>query len=70
MGALISEFDDPQNLIVAFEEAIGALVTPINRDKDAFTAAALSLEIYHDYRHRQMDFVDILNREIYPEYGH
>jgi phosphomannomutase len=70
MGAKISEIDNKESFVVAFEEAIGALNTTINRDKDSFTASALALEIYHIYRQRKMDFVDILEQEIYPIYGH
>jgi phosphomannomutase len=69
MGAKISAVGQKESLVVAFEEAIGALNTTINRDKDSFTASALALEIYHAYRQRNMDFIDILEQEIYPNYG-
>jgi phosphomannomutase len=69
MGALVSEIGDKQQFVVAFEEAIGALNSTIDRDKDSFTASALALEIYHFYQLKNMDFVDILQQEIYPKFG-
>ena len=45
MGNYVSLHDGDENFVVAFEEAIGALNTNINRDKDSFTASALALEI-------------------------
>jgi phosphomannomutase len=69
MGAKVTAIGDKASLVVAFEEAIGALNTTINRDKDSFTASALALEIYHFYQARNMDLVDILTQEIYPIYG-
>ncbi len=70
MGALISFMENRKDLVVAFEEAIGALNTTINRDKDSFTASALALEIYSKYISRKMDLVDILEKVIYPKYGY
>jgi phosphomannomutase len=69
MGAKVTEVGNKETFVVAFEEAIGALNTTINRDKDSFTASALALEIYHVYRQRKMDLIDILEQEIYPVYG-
>jgi phosphomannomutase len=69
MGAKVSEIGDRETFVVAFEEAIGALNTTINRDKDSFTASALALEIYSLYRRQHMDLIDILQQEIYPKYG-
>jgi phosphomannomutase len=69
MGAKITEIGNKQSLVVAFEEAIGALNTTIDRDKDSFTASALALEIYNFYKVKQMDLVDMLEKEIYPKYG-
>ena len=70
MGALVSQKLNKEDFVVAFEEAIGALNTTLNRDKDSFTASALALEIYTKYQKQNMDFVDILNKFIYPEYGY
>lgn len=69
MGAKITEVGASQEFVVAFEEAIGALNSTINRDKDSFGSSALALEIYDSYRERNMDFIDILEKEIYPKYG-
>jgi phosphomannomutase len=69
MGAKVTEIGNRESFVVAFEEAIGALNTTINRDKDSFTASALALEIREVYRKKGMDFVDILEKEIYPKYG-
>ncbi|GHU35116.1 hypothetical protein FACS1894166_13280 [Bacilli bacterium] len=69
MGAKMTVIGKQQAFVVAFEEAIGATNTTINRDKDAFTAAALALEIYDIYRAQGMDLVDLLEKEIYPKYG-
>jgi phosphomannomutase len=70
MGAKISAVGESQEFVVAFEEAIGALNSTINRDKDSFGASALALEIYSKYNERNMDFVDILEKEIYHKYGY
>jgi phosphomannomutase len=70
MGAKVSEVGDSQEFVVAFEEAIGALNTTINRDKDSFASSALALEIYANYQQQNLDFVDILEKEIYPKYGY
>jgi phosphomannomutase len=69
MGAKITEIGNKESFVVAFEEAIGALNTTINRDKDSFTASALALEIYAVYQKQGMDFIDVLEKEIYPQYG-
>jgi phosphomannomutase len=69
MGAKMTQVGSKQSFVVAFEEAIGATNSTINRDKDSFTAAALALEIYDIYRAQGMDLVDLLEKEIYAEYG-
>ena len=56
--------------INGFEEAIGALPSTINRDKDSFQTAALIMEIIYYYHNKSMDLVDLLEKEIYPKYGH
>ena len=56
--------------INGFEEAIGALPSTINRDKDSFQTAALIMEIIYEYHNKSMDLVDLLEKEIYPKYGH
>jgi phosphomannomutase len=69
MGAQMTSIGEIQEFVVAFEEAIGALNSTINRDKDSFGASALALEIYAIYQEKNMDFVDILEQEIFPKYG-
>jgi phosphomannomutase len=69
MGHQVSTIGDQGSFVVAFEEAIGALNTNINRDKDSFTASALALEIYDHYRKQKMDLIDALQKEIYPQFG-
>ena len=70
MGALLSKYCKQKYFVLAFEEAIGALCTTINRDKDSFTASALASEIYYEYKNKGMDFIDILEKEIYPKFGY
>ncbi|MBO6103511.1 hypothetical protein J6W32_00300 [bacterium] len=69
MGNYVSENVDTSSLVVAFEEAIGALNSSIDRDKDGFQAGALALEIYSQLIKDNKDFVDYLD-EIYKEYGY
>ncbi|WEK82848.1 MAG: phospho-sugar mutase [Mycoplasma sp.] len=69
MGKIVTENDGPMDFIVAFEEAIGALNTNINRDKDSFTASALALEIYHYCKSNKMTIVDYLHHVIFKEFG-
>lgn len=70
MGNVITKIDNKEQFVVAFEEAIGALNTTLNRDKDSFTASAAALEIYTKYLNKGMDFIDILEEIIYPEFGY
>jgi phosphomannomutase len=58
------------HLIVAFEEAIGALNSTINKDKDSIQSAILALEIYTYYKTKNMTLIDIFEKEIFPTYGH
>lgn len=69
MGAKINEIKDSQDFVVAFEEAIGALNSTINRDKDAYQAASLALEIYDECYKENRDLIDLLEDEIYKEFG-
>lgn len=59
-----------QVYVNGFEEAIGALPTDLNRDKDSFQTAVLILEILNYYFEKKYDFIDILEKEIYPKFGH
>lgn len=69
MGNYVSDNVDTGSLVVAFEEAIGALNSSIDRDKDGFQAGALALEIYSQLIKENKDFVDYLD-QIYKEYGY
>lgn len=68
-GAKINEIGDREDFVVGFEEAVGALNSKINRDKDAYQAAALALEIYYECYKQGCDLVDLLETEIYGKYG-
>ena len=69
MGNYVSLHDSSESFVVAFEEAIGALCTNINRDKDSFTASALVLEINYFCKQKKMDLIDYLEKIIFKEYG-
>lgn len=56
--------------IIAFEEAIGSLLTLVNRDKDGFQAAGLALEMYYFYKTQNLDLTDVLEKLIFPKYGY
>lgn len=71
VGDQINKLDfNKQVYVNGFEEAIGALPTDINRDKDSFQTALLALEILNHYYDQNYDFIDILENIIYPKYGH
>ncbi|ASJ89428.1 MAG: phosphomannomutase [Candidatus Malacoplasma girerdii] len=69
MGKFVSDNDNKMDFVIAFEEAIGALNTNINRDKDSFTASALALEIYDYCRKQNLTLVDYLEKIIFGQYG-
>lgn len=71
VGNEINKLDfNKQVYVNGFEEAIGALPTDLNRDKDSFQTALLMLEILSYYYEDGYDYIDILEKEIYPKYGH
>lgn len=70
MGNKIDVLEKNNHLIVAFEEAIGALNSTINKDKDSIQSAVLALEIYTYYKNKNMTLVDVFEQEIFPKYGH
>lgn len=70
IGAEINKLAKNELYINGFEEAIGALPSTINRDKDSFQTAALVLEIAYNYLAKSMDYIDILEKEIFPTFGH
>lgn len=65
----IDEIGEKEDFVIGFEEAIGCLCSKINRDKDSFQAIALILEVYNHYQQKGMDFVDVLEEEIFPKFG-
>lgn len=70
VGDEINKLSKNEIYINGFEEAIGALPSNINRDKDSFQTAALIMEIINSYGTKLMDLIDVLEKEIYPKYGH
>ncbi|GAA5414773.1 phospho-sugar mutase [Ureaplasma ceti] len=70
VGDQINKLTKNDVYVNGFEEAIGALPTALNRDKDSFQTAALILKIVSEYAEKGMDLIDILEKEIYPTYGH
>lgn len=59
------------SLVVAFEEAIGALVHTCTHDKDSFGAIAQALEIYSNPNINKyaLDLHDFLQQEIFDTFG-
>lgn len=70
LGSVVTEKEGKEDFVVAFEEAIGSLNSTINKDKDSFQAAALALEIYNVYSKKGMTLIDLLEKEIYPNFGY
>lgn len=70
VGDQINKLSKKEVYVNGFEEAIGALPSDLNRDKDSFQTAALILEIINFYQDKNWDLIDILEKEIYPKYGH
>lgn len=70
IGDEINKLSKNEIYINGFEEAIGALPSNINRDKDSFQTAALIMEIINFYGGKLMDLIDVLEKEIFPKYGH
>lgn len=54
---------------MAFEESIGALFFPFNREKDGYQAVALSLQMISHFQSQNLLLTDVLNN-FYAEYGH
>lgn len=70
VGDQINKLHKNEIYINGFEEAIGALPSTLNRDKDSFQTAGLILEIVNEYKNKGMDLIDILEKEIFVKYGH
>ncbi|MDQ0513847.1 phosphomannomutase [Mycoplasmoides fastidiosum] len=56
------------NLLIAFEEAIGSLLFPFNREKDGYQSVALSLEMINYYQSQGLRLTDVL-KNLYNQYG-
>lgn len=71
MGNLINKYQKTGSLVVAFEEAIGALVHTAAHDKDSFGAVAQALEIYSNpyVNEYALDLHDFLQQEIFDAFG-
>ena len=71
MCNLIDKLEKKGSLVVAFEEAIGALVHTSTRDKDCFGAIAQALEIYSNPRVNKyaLDLHDFIQQKIFDEFG-
>jgi len=69
MCNLIDKFEHEGRLVVAFEEAIGALTHTVCRDKDSFGAVCLTLEIYHTVSDYFVDLHDYIQTRIFNQYG-
>lgn len=70
LGNIVTLKESKEDFVVAFEEAIGSLNSTINKDKDSFQAAALALEIFSLYKKRGMTLIDLLENEIYQQFGY
>jgi phosphomannomutase len=70
MGAKVSELDNKQSFVVAFEEAIGGLNTNVNRDKDSFATSLLALKINDFCLKKKMDLLDYLQDIVFKKYGY
>lgn len=57
------------SLLIAFEEAIGALIYPINLEKDGFQQSALSMLMIEEYKKKSSNFKEELEK-IYEKYGY
>lgn len=65
----MDKLNSKQSFVIAFEEAIGALVHDACRDKDAFGAILLALEIYDQGNAYFADLHDYLCDRLYGLYG-
>lgn len=57
------------HLLIAFEESIGALLFPFNREKDGYQAVGLSLEMITYFQSKNLLLTEILEK-FYQEYGY
>lgn len=71
MCNILDKYQKTGSLVVAFEEAIGALVHTSTHDKDSFGAIAQALEIYSNPNINKyaLDLHDFLQQEIFDTFG-
>ncbi|MCR8613092.1 MAG: phospho-sugar mutase [Mycoplasma sp.] len=67
VGNAIAENPD-KNFILGFEEAVGATLMPITRDKDSHQAGLLAADMANFYANKGMTLVDAID-ELCNEYG-
>jgi phosphomannomutase len=70
IGKLVDKLGPKHHYLLGFEESVGALPYTNTRDKDAFTSAALILEVDYFCKTHGMDLIDYLYKNIYEKYGY
>ncbi|AEW46007.1 phosphoglucomutase/phosphomannomutase [Mycoplasma haemocanis str. Illinois] len=68
-GAVEEQQEKGNDLVVAYEEAIGALISPIHREKDGYQQLAFILKIISSIRPKNRRITDILD-SLYKKYGY
>ncbi|MCV3743667.1 phospho-sugar mutase [Ureaplasma sp. ES3154-GEN] len=69
-GNLIAQLRKDQDLVVAFEEAIGTNLIDMNNDKDGYQSAAFILELIAFYQNQGLSLIDVFTKLIFPKYGY
>ncbi|MCQ2956767.1 MAG: hypothetical protein MJ233_02790 [Mycoplasmoidaceae bacterium] len=69
MSNTIDNLPKKYQFVLGFEEAIGALVHTVCRDKDSFGAVLLALEIFNKGNPYFPDLHDYLCDRLYDVYG-
>lgn len=71
IGKAMDEIDEKDGkFCIGFEEAIGSCVNDTIREKDGTAAAALTLNMLDYYKNEGLDLIDVLEKRIYPIFGH
>ncbi|WP_245600631.1 phospho-sugar mutase [Ureaplasma canigenitalium] len=69
-GNIAAELSGKKDLVIAFEEAIGALPSDINNDKDSYQYASILLEMIEYYHASNKTLVDVLYDDIFNHFGY
>ncbi|QHR05035.1 phospho-sugar mutase [Mycoplasmoides pneumoniae] len=70
IGQTVNHFSKDNELVVAFEEAIGMMASDgLNREKDSFQAAAIMLEIARYCHNKGISLLEFYRGEIFGEFG-